>query len=197
MKSSRAGMSVLISVVLLAIVVSAVGRTDPVVPGYVVSSYATGVQLPSGLSFTASGVLFVGNDDNSAGGARVTRVGVGGSPVSPYGNPFYDPDAVLVDEAGTISGTPGSIIVGGLFQESPIGAIRVIHPDETVSTLFGPTQSFINPGDLAFDMAGRMLFSDPGVDDNTRNVLVTTGASPTVLFTLPPGCATLQYRRRR
>jgi hypothetical protein len=88
------------------------------VPGFTVSTYAT-VTDPVNLSFDPSGVLYVGRDNYGSGGGyidavKIHRIGVGGSPVVEYGaSAIYDPDAVLFDAAGSLSGTPGSVLVSG------------------------------------------------------------------------------------
>lgn len=159
---------------------------DPNVPGSNVTASAT-VPNPLRLSFDPSGVLYVGNGDNAPSGFMIHRIGVGGSPVVGYGaSALFDPDAVLFDASGTISGTSGSILVGRQNVDGVAeGAITMIGPDQNILTLFGPTRAFRNPADMAFDSSGRLLFTD--VDPDLRNVLVSSGGFPSVLFTLPSG----------
>src|SRR4051812_47701177 len=87
-------------------------KAAPIIPGFTVTTYANAPN-PVRLSFDPSGVLYVGNSDNSLSGAFISRVGVGGSAVTPYGPAIFDPDAVLFDSTGVISGIPGAVLVGG------------------------------------------------------------------------------------
>lgn len=159
---------------------------EPSVPGFVVNTYAS-VPNPERLSFDTSGILYVGNGDNAPAGVFIHRVGVNGTPVDEYGaSAIFDPDGVLFDATGVISGTPGSVLVSRQFANSVAeGAITVIRPDQSLSTLFGPTAAFRNPDDMAFDRSGRLLFTDG--DFNLHNILVTSAGFPSVLCTLPAG----------
>jgi len=136
----------------------------PVIPGFLISLYAT-VTDPFVLSFSPSGVLYVGRDNTGSGGenvdsVRIHRVGIGGSPVLEYGaTPTSDPDVVLYDIEGIISGLPGSVLVGGIYDGDQ-GQISSIRPDESVFALFGPTLEFTNPGVMIFDSIGRLLVPD-------------------------------------
>ncbi|MBI1926739.1 PEP-CTERM sorting domain-containing protein [Candidatus Poribacteria bacterium] len=156
----------------------------PIVPGFTVTPYAT-VPVPAILSFDPSGVLYVGLDDNAPSGAKIRRVGVGGSPVVEYGaSGRFDPDTVLFDAVGAISGTPGTVLVGGYTSDAfTSGLISMIRPDQSVANLFGPTATFFNPSDMTFDGTGRFLFTDS--DARKRSVFVSTGGFPSTLFTLP------------
>jgi hypothetical protein len=175
-----------LAILLLTNSIAVEAWSYPVVTGFEVTTYADSVQVPQRLSFDQAGVLFVGNGDNSPTGVKITRIAPGGSPVSQYGGDIFDPDVVQIDATGSISGTPGSILVCVQFQDQVAeGAIRVILPNENDFTLFGPTSQFSNPADAVIDGNGRLLFTD--VDPNYRNILTSTGGFPTVLFTLPPG----------
>ncbi len=138
------------------------------VRGLVVETYAT-VPTPVGMSFDASGNLYVGfGRVGTHGPFRIHRVSPGGAPVAPYGDPILDPDYVLVDAAGLISGTVGAVLVGGACGGGR-GCISAILPDQdqTTITVFGPTSVFQNPADMKFDSTGRLVFGD----DNGRQVL--------------------------
>ena len=89
-------------------------QAQPVVPGATTSIYAS-VPQPITLGFAPDGTLCVGyNPDDTFNAYKIHRVGPGGSPVTPFGKAgIVDPDTVLVDVVGTVSGTPGSVIVGG------------------------------------------------------------------------------------
>lgn len=75
----------------LFLLLTSAATAVPVVPGFVVSDYAT-VSTPGGLSFDPTGVLYVGNLNN-AGNVAIRRVALGGSPVQDY-------DAAVRDRAG-------------------------------------------------------------------------------------------------
>ena len=163
----------------------------PSVPGFSVEVY-TLVEDPFKLSFDPSGVLYAGRDKSGSGGSaaaavKVHRIGGGGSPVSEYGaSPLPDPDAVLFDATGTVSGVPGSVLVGGEDAANNRSLISVIRPDSSVVTLFSSpfsSAAFRNPQDLVFDRTGRLLFTNS--DSQAHKVSVTTGAFPTTLFTIP------------
>jgi sugar lactone lactonase YvrE len=133
------------------------------------------------LSFVQDGTLFVGRDPSSTGGAtpvKIHRVDTNGT-ATEYGNSVIsDPDAVVYDAAGTVSGVAGSVIVGGVLSGST-GRISAIRPNGAVVTLFEST-SYGNPSDFAWDSSGRLVF----VDFATRRVFTMTGGAPVPLFTI-------------
>lgn len=147
----------------------------PVVPGFTVTSYAV-VANQNRISFGSDGSLFIGNTDNAISGASLHLVAPGGGPAGSYGPAIFDPDAVLFDAAGTISGAPGSVLVGG-------NAITAIRPDQSAVVLFSAAAGFSNVGDLAFDRNGRLLFTDSGNGDpNLRAVFAVQGGVLSKLF---------------
>jgi sugar lactone lactonase YvrE len=159
---------------------------QPIVTNAATSIYAVVID-PVRLAFAPEGTLFVGRDASGSGGGagdavKIHRVAPGGSPVTEYGNdPIPDPDALIVDVAGAVSGTPGAVLVGGVVS-NPLGQGRIskIAPDGMVTTLFGPSTSFYNPTDFIFDSSGRLLFTE----NNDGKVMVTTGGVPTNLISL-------------
>lgn len=120
------------------------------------------------LSFGRRGALFVGIE----GGTRIHRVGAGGSPVTQFGPPMVDPDAVLVDAEGRICGARQAVLVGGG------GILAAIFKDQTSRIIFH--SGFADVDDMKFDNKDRLIFSD-----DLPQVLVSTGSAPTVLFTTP------------
>jgi len=160
-------------------------QAQPNVPGAVTTRYAT-VPDPLSLSFGADGALYVGRDNSGSGGGnpdavKIHRVGPGGSPVTEFGNAAIpDPDAVIVDRSGAISGIAGAVLVGG--QTSPgIGAVWRIAPDGAVTTLFGPSSLYNNTCGFAFDSLGRLLFTDGA----QGRVYRSDGGTPVLMFSLP------------
>ena len=169
-----------IALALLAVVLSeGIAAADPVVPGFDVTVYAT-VTDPLRMSFDPSGAMYLGRDNSGSGGTsgdpvKIHRIEAGGLPVSEYGAAaIFDPDAVAFDATGTIGGAPGSVLVGSF------AIISAIRPDQSVVPLFSGA-SLGNIGDMVFDGAGRLLFTS----EDFRNVQVTTGGAPSVLFTIP------------
>jgi hypothetical protein len=141
----------------LALEVSA----EPTVPGFEVDVYAE-VPGASSLAFAPDGVLFVGTEQT---GHRIYRVGIGGAPITEFGDaPFQYPHGVLYDAAGGVSGAPGSVIVYGAHWESGGQAhVSAIAPDGSTKHLFfGPP--LVAPESAAIDRYGRMFIGDfPGL----------------------------------
>ena len=162
----------------------ATAQAEPQVTGATATVYAT-VTDPLAMSFDSDGALYVGRDNGGSGGGapdavKIHRVGPGGSPVTEFGNTAIpDPDAVIVDRTGAISGIAGAVLVGG--QTSPgIGAVWRIAPDENVTPLFGPSGLYNNTSGFAFDAQGRLLFTDGA----QGRVYRSDGATPVLLFNL-------------
>jgi hypothetical protein len=127
------------------------------------------VSLPAGLAFDPSGILYVGNQATEG---KIRRIGIGGSPVEEFGDrPITNPDRLLVDSTGSMSGTAGSVLVTETFFSGGVpsrASLVAIHPDETTELVFdGPP--LVAPQTLAFDRNGRLIMSDFG------NILVSVG----------------------
>ncbi len=156
------------------------------VPGFTVSTYAEPVIGPVFLSFAPDGTLYAGRDTSPPGGsiaaAFVTRIGPGGTPIEDYGNVTTpDPDPVVVDVLGLVSGVAGSVLTGGNSTGPTRGSISAIRPDQSVVELWSSTQ-WTNPSEMKFDRQGRLLFADVG----SRQVWASVaGEAPTVFATLP------------
>ncbi|HMN96316.1 MAG TPA: hypothetical protein PKC43_08395 [Phycisphaerales bacterium] len=158
------------------------------VPGFTVSTYANPTH-PVLLSFGPDGTLFAGRDPVATGSTtpvKPTRIGPGGSPVASMGAVnIPDPDTVLLDVTGSISGVAGTLLVGGLLDgSSTSGQISGIRPDDSVVQVFagGP---WANPVEMKFDAEGRLVFTD----SVSRGIWVSTGSAPTLLATLPGSAA--------
>jgi sugar lactone lactonase YvrE len=126
------------------------------------------VDEPMKLSFGPDGALYAGRQD----GVRIHRIAPGGRNVAEFGPPMVDPDAVLVDAKGRISGVRNSVLVGGG------GILAAIFQDQTSRVIFN--SGFADVDDMKFDHQGRLIFSD-----DLPQVLVSTGSTPTVLFSVP------------
>lgn len=139
------------------------------VDGYHVEVYAH-VDNPEKLSFSRDGSLYVGS---SNGTDRIRRIGPGGHPVIDFGPPLYDPDAVLADDDGRISGHRHSVLVGGG------DTLSAIYRNEQSAVIFF-NAGFSDVDDMKFDRNGRLLFAD-----DAPLVWASTGGPPTVLFSTP------------
>jgi len=154
-------------------------------PGFNVEVYSD-VNEPMKLSFGADGALYAGRQ---GGNDRIHRIAPGGGSGSEFGPPMVDPDAVLVDTAGLISGIPNSVLVGGSGAEA--GVLAAIFPDQTATVIFN--SGFDDVDDMKFDHAGRLVFSD-----DLSQVLVSNGSAPAVLFSTPsrPGSISIDDDNR-
>lgn len=182
---SRLNLSLVVTLTALVLMLSLAGaKAQPAVPGAAASIYAA-VTDPLALSFGADGALYVGRDNSGSGGGnpdavKIHRIGPGGSPVAEFGNAAIpDPDVVIVDRTGAVSGIPGAVLVGG--QTSPgVGQVSRIAPDGTITSLFGPSSLYSNPSSLALDSLERLLFTD----SYGGRVYRSDGSTPVLLFNL-------------
>jgi len=164
-----------------------VGSAATAAPGYTLTLYEP-VTDPIGLAFGSDGALYVGRDNTGSGGLNgdavfITRVVPGGGAHGPYGlSAITDPDAVFFDTLGTYSGVAGSVLVGGVTALGTTGQITVIRPDQTVSVLWGPSGTFVNPSDFEVDTSGRLLMTDAAGGD----LYFSVGGSPAPLFSPGP-----------
>ncbi|MBE9061400.1 putative Ig domain-containing protein [cf. Phormidesmis sp. LEGE 11477] len=169
------------------------GRKDeaddlPQVSGFDVDVYAS-VTDPVELAFAPNGVLYVGRDNRGSGGGildpvKIHRISRNSTEVREYGSRSVDdPDTVLFDRYGSISGFPGTVIVGGRRNNSySSGSIQSILEDEQIVNLFGPSSTLGNVSTLTLDNSGRLLFTN----SNFGKALVSTdGEFPEELFTHP------------
>jgi RHS repeat-associated protein len=156
--------------------------TLPSVPGFDVSLYAN-VTDPATIAFGPLGNLFAGRDNSGSGGGHIDPVRIHhitprGLTVEEYGDvAVTDPDAVAVDSSGSVSGVPGSVLVGGNELTGSAGRISAIFPDQTVHTMLGPSDQIGNVSDLLFDNASRLLFV------NDAHILAFDGANLSTLVT--------------
>lgn len=148
---------------------------QPSVPGFIVEIYAqqTGL-LPVNMSFDNSGILYVSNGSATQ---SIWRIGLDGTTVESYGDPIFDPDAVVIDIHGSVSGQPGAVLVGSGDGPGNTATIYEILPDETTLILFQGGE-LRNPQDMVLDAAGRLLIADAFA----HGVLQSTGGDPTKLF---------------
>jgi hypothetical protein len=164
-------------VAVVPLVLTAGAGAQPVAaPGWMMSTYAP-VKDPVDLAFAPNGALFVGRDNAGSGGGngdavKIHRIGPGGSPVEEYGkSAVSDPDAVGFDEVGAVTGTPGSVLIGGVSGNA--GRVSFVKPDGTVGTLFNLQKPLYNPCAFKFNGAGRLFMGDAG-DGNADSVVGAT-----------------------
>lgn len=146
---------------VLLLISTALAFAQPVVPGFNVEVYAN-ISGPVSLAFDPTGVLYVGNND-TPDPVPIRRVGIGGSPVEDFGPYLHDPDSVLFDAAGGISGTPGSVFVSGSEYSGGVpirGYLTAIAPDETATTIYSTLYA---PQQMVFDFYGRLLIPDQNI----------------------------------
>lgn len=141
--------------------------------GYHVEVYAH-VDQPEKLSFSRDGSLYVGN-----GTDQIHKIGPGGHPVIAFGPPQLDPDAVLADDDGRISGHRHSVLVGGDI------ILAAIYRNQQSAVIFF-NSGFEDVDDMKFDRNGRLLFAD-----DAPLVWASTGGPPTVLFSTPTRASSL------
>jgi hypothetical protein len=113
---------------------------------------------PMQIALGADAALYCGRDAIGSGGSNSTPVKIhrtlpGGGPAAEFGAvAIPDPDAVLVDVAGTLSGVPGSVLVGGQTDASGnTGQILAVRPDQSVVTVFASGTLWKDPQDMVFD----------------------------------------------
>jgi sugar lactone lactonase YvrE len=137
-------------------------RTDPIVTGCQVRIHAR-VPNPQSITFAPGGVIFAGHDSHmgDSHADSVWRIGPGGSPVAHHGDgAFYDPDGVLFDSSGLATGVAGGVLVSDWVQSSSSSALRLIHPDHSVTTWASPGQAIKNPTYMVMDANGAVWMTD-------------------------------------
>ncbi|NEZ66600.1 tandem-95 repeat protein [Leptolyngbyaceae cyanobacterium CCMR0082] len=166
-------------------------EVDPALPaidGFTTSIYAEQSGLdPAKLSFNPDGTLYVGRDNSGSGGSssdavRIHKIAPGGQVIDEFGSSeIADPDVVLYDNQGLISGEPGAVLVGGIVLG--VGRrLSAILPDGTVKVLLTtPGTGNLDISSMILDKTGRLLFT------NENQVFVVENGAPTVLFESPVG----------
>lgn len=152
------------------------------VPGFVVESYAT-TTLPVELTFDQFGNLYTGVAGPDGSPLKVRKISPGGAPVVEYGiQGFYEPEAVVWDELGSVSGVPNSLLVFSADTGFATGSLFAILPNETVVPLLANQSQPRNVNSMEMDGTGRVIMGDdfppPGevfaYDGVTNNLLYTT-----------------------
>lgn len=184
MTSPRARVAAVLATAL-SLCLSAASAPAQVVPGFAVDTYATAVPGPVFLSFAPDGTLYCGRDPSTIGNITpqlITRIGIGGGPVQAWGlAPTPDPDPIVHDVAGAVSGVAGSVLTGGVKVFPNTGSISAIRPDQAVVELWTSTQ-WSNPSEMKFDQLGRLVFADLG----SRALWVSNAGEPPSLLTQFP-----------
>jgi hypothetical protein len=177
--------SAAVLVASVALQLAAASAPAQVVPGFNVETYASSVTGPVYLSFAPDGTLYCGRDPSPTGSGTpqlLTRIGIGGAPVTTWGTaPTLDPDPVVFDVEGMVSGVPGSVLTGGIKIFPNTGSISAVRPDQGVVELWVSTQ-WTNPSEMKFDHLGRLIF----VDQASRALWVSNAGEPPSLLTQFP-----------
>jgi hypothetical protein len=169
-----------------ALLLSPLPAAAQTVPGYTVTTYAEPVVGPVFLAFAPDGTLYAGRDTSPPTGnitpAFLTSIGPGGAPIEDYGNVTTpDPDPVVVDVLGLVSGVAGSVLTGGHRTGPASGSISAIRPDQSVVELWTSTE-WTNPSEMKFDRQGRLLFADV----TSRDIWISSaGETPAVFAEMP------------
>jgi hypothetical protein len=158
-----------------ASVSSSYSSLPKLVDGYRIGVYAY-VEQPMKLSFSRDGALYAGRQ---GGNDRIHRIGPGGHPVIEFGPSQNDPDAVLADDDGRISGHRYSVLVGG------DATLAAIYSNQQSAVIFHDA-GFSDVDDMKFDRNGRLLFAD-----DAPLVWASTGGPPAVLFSTPARASSL------
>ncbi len=131
----------------------------PTVPGFLVENLGN-VAFTDKIDVADNGNIYFGQRGPGGNTAAVHPVminttGRNAEFPTPIGNaPIADPDAIVVDIFGDVSGTQGDVIVGG------VEGIFSIASDGTVTEIYGNIKKINNPTDFAFDASGRLVFTD-------------------------------------
>ena len=145
---------------------------------------------PVDIDIGDDGVMYVGRDRSGSGGStadavKIHRIGPGGSTIEEFGNATIpDPDAVVIDRHGAVSGTPGAVLVGGqlaLFGDSR-GRLSSIAPDGRVTILADRNPILRNPDSFVFDQTGRLLMTTASASQRDANVVAISEGSMVTLF---------------
>jgi hypothetical protein len=150
------------AIALVAMAESDFARGSVSVPGYNVDVYAE-VSNPEDLAFDPAGNLYVGRGLGISGSPAsqavpIHRIGPGGCLVQEYGPEIIDPDFVLYDAVGALSGAPGSVLVGGLGTAYATSQITAILPDQSTEQVFY-SSAYNNNYGMAWDSTGRLVFT--------------------------------------
>jgi len=174
------GRIVLVGVCLLVVCILVGPAYAQTVPGMLVQEYAS-LDSPLEMTFDASGVMYVGHGDGQ-GLARIYRIGIGGTPIEEYGDaPTPDPDSVLYDATGALTGVPGSVLVAGHLSPG-VSRFSAIRPDQAVMTLFETPGVLGNPQGMDLDSLNRAIAAG---QDGSVYLFSESGATFEHLFTLP------------
>jgi len=140
--------------VLGAVSVSPAQDELPSVPGFDVEVYAK-VTSPVKLAFDPDGVLYVGHCTSPTASVRIYRIGRDRS-VTDFGPPIYDPDSVLFDAKGVVSGIDGDAVLVG--SAGKLVAIPLSDPTGVVQLCTG--RAYTNLTDFALFSDGSLLIAD-------------------------------------
>jgi hypothetical protein len=97
-----------------------------------------------------------------------------------------DPDIVVFDALGHVSGDIGAVLVLGVAS-GEAGQITAVFPDESVRRIFGPSGAYYNVSQAVLSDEGVLFLADRGPSSlTTGRVLRTAGEEPRVIASLSP-----------
>lgn len=141
---------------------------SPSVPGVLPAQHAF-LTNPAVLDLGPDGTVYSGREDN--GDFVPVWLIVSANDPQPFGEPRCDPDSVVLDLDGVVSGEAGTLLVGGscgirnpdtgrcIFDPDNNGCITAVAPDGTTTDLFGPDTAIGNVTWMKIDALGRLLFT--------------------------------------
>lgn len=187
---------------MLPVSLSAFAGESPSVPGALPASIAFLIN-PAVIDLGPDGVIYSGREDNGDF-VSAWRIETFGDP-QPFGDPRCDPDSVVLDVDGIVSGVPGAMLVGGscgirnpdtgrcIFDPDNNGCITAVEPDGTTTLLFGPDTAIGNVTWMKIDALGRLLFTRTlgsgriyAIDGGVVSTVVTPSGYAIAQFDLDP-----------
>jgi hypothetical protein len=157
------------------------GAPLPYVPGATTTVYATNVLAAQAMDLAFDGTMYVSRDPGTGYPVKIWRIGKGGTPVTEFGSrAIGDPDGLILDRQGVISGEPGSILIGaweGLVKVATNGNITVLITNN--SSLYG------NPNFLVFDKNERLLWDGLWQGASNNAVVSANVSGPYKLCDVP------------
>lgn len=162
-------------------------QASPVMPGFVIEQVVRADNTDK-VHVGQTGSLYLGQRGPGGGIVELHPLMLDNaqrSGLSPLGNsPIPDPNAIIVDIFGGVSGEAGNVLVGGS------DGIYSIAADGSVTHLYQISSSVRNPVDFAFDASNRVVFTDwnqgriraINSDGSISTIAQTVGRSMNIAF---------------
>ncbi|MDX2117922.1 MAG: GC-type dockerin domain-anchored protein [Planctomycetota bacterium] len=149
---------------LACLAVASTASAHPAVAGTRTTIYSTVpvAYRPYTASWDAQGRLYLGSDNNATSGEFLRRVPAGGGPSEVFADSrIFDPDGILVDVNGTITGVAGSVLAAS-GTSSGGGQLSRIDPDGSVSLFLSQGSELNNCDAMVVDANGTIYINVPG-----------------------------------